>query len=181
MPELRFVEQAPSAGRRHAVQPGAVVGREGCDVVLADPGVSRRHAAVRWLESGPAIEDLGSRNGTWVNEARIEGVSPLGPGDVVRIGSTVWRLEAAPAARPQTAAVAEAPAGRRGDVPAPERAPSAIRRVLPPELKAEPPAFGPARPARVRGSAARMPEATMVSFAIVFLTALLLILYFALR
>jgi len=101
-----FVEEKPMAGKEHPLQPGATIGREGCDINLADPEVSRRHAAIRVDASGPGIEDLGSTNGTFVNDQRIEGLRPLREGDAVRFGNTVWRLRAA------------AGATRIGDVPA---------------------------------------------------------------
>jgi DNA-binding NtrC family response regulator len=41
------------------------------DVVLRDPAVSARHCALAVLGSGVAIEDLGSRNGTFVGSARV--------------------------------------------------------------------------------------------------------------
>ena len=43
--------------------------------------------------SGPRVEDLGSRNGTFVNDHRIDGTSTLRAGDVVRFGNTVWTVE----------------------------------------------------------------------------------------
>jgi transcriptional regulator of acetoin/glycerol metabolism len=49
---------------------------------------SRRHAEVRRVGPLPALRDLESRNGTWVNGQRIA-ESPVGPGDVVRIGEWV--------------------------------------------------------------------------------------------
>jgi pSer/pThr/pTyr-binding forkhead associated (FHA) protein len=70
------------------------IGREGCDVVLHDPEVSRRHAALRTTPEGPAVEDLASSNGTYVNGERIEGVRSLREGDVVRFGKTEWSLRA---------------------------------------------------------------------------------------
>lgn len=94
MIELVFVEQSPSKGRIIHVADEAIVGREGADVILSDPEVSRRHALLRELPSGPAIEDMGSTNGTFVNGVRIEELTELREGDEVRIGDTVWRLEA---------------------------------------------------------------------------------------
>lgn len=94
MPSLVFVEQHPLAGRVVELRNGATVGREGCDILLADPEVSRRHAVLRDDEgSGPRVEDLGSTNGVYVNERRIDGSSTLEPGDVVRFGNTVWSVE----------------------------------------------------------------------------------------
>lgn len=58
-------------------------------VVLKDKWCSRQHARI-WFEGGRWwIEDLGSRNGTFVNNEQIEGVVALCPGDAIRIGQTV--------------------------------------------------------------------------------------------
>jgi DNA-binding winged helix-turn-helix (wHTH) protein len=67
-----------------------VVGRNPeCAVWVDAAGVSRRHARIRLdADTGAAaIEDLGSTNGTFVNEARIESPTPLRDGDVVHLGS----------------------------------------------------------------------------------------------
>ena len=83
------------AGRVLPIEAGLTIGREGCDVVLPDPEVSRRHAVMRVLDSGEvAIEDLGSTNGTYVNDQRAEGATPVAPGDVVRLGNTLWQVSA---------------------------------------------------------------------------------------
>jgi pSer/pThr/pTyr-binding forkhead associated (FHA) protein len=93
--EFVFVEERPVRGRESRVAPGHTVGREGslCDHELIDPEVSRRHAAFREADDQLAIEDLGSTNGTFVNGRRLTGVGVLAPGDRVRFGNTVWRLE----------------------------------------------------------------------------------------
>ncbi len=57
------------------------------DVVLADPLVSRTHARVRRVGERFEIEDLGSTNGTFVNQHPVR-VAPLVPGAEVRIGQT---------------------------------------------------------------------------------------------
>jgi FHA domain len=67
-----------------------------CDCVLDDPSVSRRHAELRrdgglWL-----LRDLGSRNGTRVNGARLLDEAEVGPGDRVSFGDARFRLGAAP-------------------------------------------------------------------------------------
>jgi hypothetical protein len=131
---------------------------------------------MRVLDTGPAIEDLGSSNGTFVNEQRVQGTRALAPGDAIRFGTTVWRLrDARPAPPPPP------PPAARGDVPAPpEVVPSAVHRVLPPPPPGEAGSFQPMPSVRPRGSAATRIEATIVCFAIVAATAIALILYFAL-
>jgi hypothetical protein len=58
---------------RHEVQGKVVVGRESsCDVVLDDPTVSRRHAAIEEKDGGWVLRDLGSGNGTFVDGRRVE-------------------------------------------------------------------------------------------------------------
>jgi hypothetical protein len=97
--ELTFVEQKPMEGREQTLSAGSTIGREGCDVNLMDPEVSRRHATIREGDGGSlAIEDLGSTNGTYVNGTRITAVTALSDGDTVRLGNTVWSIRgAAPA------------------------------------------------------------------------------------
>lgn len=66
------------------------------DVVVLDPAVSGTHLSV-WVASNEArVEDLGSRNGTWVNDQRVRGTQVLTEGDRIRIGATELVVEAAP-------------------------------------------------------------------------------------
>jgi len=87
-----FVEERPLTGRVVQLGDGVVVGREGCEVVLPDPEVSRRHAELTVVDDLPTVTDLGSTNGTWVNGRRITAPTPIGPGDVLRFGNTVWNV-----------------------------------------------------------------------------------------
>jgi DNA-binding winged helix-turn-helix (wHTH) protein len=65
-----------------------VLGRDpDLEILLVSPGVSRRHALIRIAEGRATIEDLGSKNGTFVGDRRIDGLTPLADGDVVGIGS----------------------------------------------------------------------------------------------
>ncbi|MFH1312129.1 MAG: ATP-binding protein [Candidatus Eisenbacteria bacterium] len=71
--------------------PEFTVGREGsCDLALDDRTVSRRHARVSVTEEGVYLEDLESRNGTYVSGRRV-GKHKLSPGETASIGS--FRLE----------------------------------------------------------------------------------------
>jgi Protein of unknown function (DUF3662)/FHA domain len=70
-----------------------VIGRSsGCDIVLDDPNVSRRHAEVRRLGEGFSLVDLGSTNGTEVNGQRV-GETSLMNGDVIGVGTTRLTFE----------------------------------------------------------------------------------------
>jgi ABC-type multidrug transport system ATPase subunit/pSer/pThr/pTyr-binding forkhead associated (FHA) protein len=70
-----------------------VFGRgQGCDHVLNDPQVSRRHARLVRVGSAVSVEDLQSTNGTYVNGRRIRGRVTLKPGDVVGIGSHTFTV-----------------------------------------------------------------------------------------
>jgi diguanylate cyclase (GGDEF)-like protein len=61
-----------------------------CDLVLEANDVSRRHACVRGENEHHVLEDLGSRNGTFVGGERIQ-TRELVPGDLVRLGSVVLK------------------------------------------------------------------------------------------
>src|SRR5512144_931180 len=65
-----------------------LIGRgEGCHIVVNEPLVSRRHARLVLEDGRVFIEDLGSANGTFVNQARLHGRALLFPGDHVFIGT----------------------------------------------------------------------------------------------
>src|ERR687897_2113204 len=65
-----------------------VIGRDpSCGVWLDQPGVSRRHARVVVNNGGAEIEDLGSKNGTFVSETAITGPRQLRDADVIQLGS----------------------------------------------------------------------------------------------
>jgi len=54
-------------------------------------GVSRHHAAIHFMDTGFTIEDLGSSNGTWLNDSRLPAnhLMPLHSGDLIRLGQLV--------------------------------------------------------------------------------------------
>lgn len=91
------VEKGAGAGRRIPLRPGLTAGRKDDNgLVVADPGASRVHLRFdldgegRWT-----VADLGSSNGTFVNETRIGAPAVLADGDRIRLGQTVLRFEAA--------------------------------------------------------------------------------------
>lgn len=64
-----------------------------CDVALADPNVSRRHAEVRRSGNDYVLFDLGSTNGTKVNGAYVNGERRLRSGDEIMVGAALIRFE----------------------------------------------------------------------------------------
>ncbi len=84
-----------------------VLGRSpDCDVVLASDSVSRQHAELVAHGETWSVRDLGSRNGTGVNGARITGERALQPGDVVQIDvfEMLYRSEHSALSKPHAAA-----------------------------------------------------------------------------
>jgi pSer/pThr/pTyr-binding forkhead associated (FHA) protein len=55
--------------------------------------VSRRHARISLDADGVVIEDLGSKNGTYVNDRRVSEPTPVANGDQVRIGSLLFTFK----------------------------------------------------------------------------------------
>lgn len=64
------------------------IGRGGeCDVLLDEPDASREHAEIVGRAGAAFVEDLASRNGTFVNGERVTSPRELHVGDVIRIGN----------------------------------------------------------------------------------------------
>ncbi|MGF1466285.1 MAG: GGDEF domain-containing protein [Sandaracinaceae bacterium] len=80
-------------GRRVPLgQEATVVGRSSkSDVQLDQESVSRHHARIEPIEQGFAIRDLGSTNGTYVNDEPIEEIH-LRDGDQIKIGRTIFKF-----------------------------------------------------------------------------------------
>lgn len=79
-----------------------VIGRERpADIVVPNDRVSRRHARVAAVGSAMMLEDLESRNGTFLNGKRIRRAS-LHPGDRIRVGNVdiVWSVKGTKGGRP---------------------------------------------------------------------------------
>ncbi len=91
-----------------------VIGREAGGVFGDHPGMSRRHAIIsRRPDGGYQIEDLNSRNGTYLNGVRVNGIAPLTHGDRLQITDFLFRFlpAATPAVPPGDQTVAGAHPG----------------------------------------------------------------------
>ena len=90
------VERAPGheSGMIYDLDADMVLGRgEQAEIRLEDPFASARHARVYEQGNIVVIEDLGSTNGTYLNEELLETARPLHPGDRVRIGDSEFAFE----------------------------------------------------------------------------------------
>jgi hypothetical protein len=75
------------------VSDGAVVGRaDWAEVVVADAAVSAEHLRVRRQGQRWLVADLGSTNGTLVNEAPVQGEQSIRDGDVLALGNVRMKV-----------------------------------------------------------------------------------------
>jgi hypothetical protein len=92
---LEFLEPSDRSGERLEVEGmGALtIGRSSaCDVILEDTYLSSRHARVANDDGDLSIEDLGSTNGTYVNQELIKGRVHLERGDIVQVGGVLFEV-----------------------------------------------------------------------------------------
>jgi hypothetical protein len=89
------VESAPGhqQGSRYDLSGGATLGRGDVEIVLEDPFASSRHARIERQGGAMVLEDLGSTNGTYLNDELLAGPQPLHSGDRVRIGDSVFTFQ----------------------------------------------------------------------------------------
>jgi len=83
------------AGAEHFVRGlKCVLGRdsEKVDITVKSKGVSRRHAALSWEKNRIILEDLGSTNGTFLNDERISDPVEVHHGDRIKLGDLVLQV-----------------------------------------------------------------------------------------
>jgi pSer/pThr/pTyr-binding forkhead associated (FHA) protein len=191
----------PLAGQTIDVETEVVIGREDTDLTIDDVELSRRHAVVRRHASRLQVEDLGSTNGTYVDGTRIEEPTILGGGAEIQIGTTKLVVEGVlPAGREAGADTSEARASQatRASIEIPpemQRQPAAAAAaaaaasspapptaVSPPKrAEALAPFNPPEKRSPQRGLASRSWAPVVLSYGTVIVTAIALVLYFALR
>jgi hypothetical protein len=145
--EYLIMIEGASVGRRVEIAGGPMtLGRDaGNDIPLDDTQASRRHAQLGREGGSLVIQDLGSTNGTFVNEERIAGPRALRTGDRIRIGHSVFDLRAdAAATEIETPAVAPPPPAAPPPPPPPAPAPAAA--APPPAPPPPPPLARPNEP-----------------------------------
>jgi hypothetical protein len=92
---LITIEPATQRGVTYSLGDEITVGRApGCHITIADDTfVSQLHARVFRREGNYLVEDLGSTNGTYLNQKKVSGVMIMQRGDRLQVGNTVLELE----------------------------------------------------------------------------------------
>lgn len=86
MPKLLLMKDKEAVSSFDLAEGNLVIGRGAdCDIQLDDESISRRHIQVFTLMGDAFLEDLGSRNGTYVN-GKLSQKCALSDGDVIQIG-----------------------------------------------------------------------------------------------
>ncbi len=99
-----------ATGERITLRKDATAGRvEGSEVLLTDPATSRTHAKLTFERGALLVLDLGSSNGTFVNDVRIAAAMPLKAGDQLRFNDEVFVVHALELAQPIAVVVAPEP------------------------------------------------------------------------
>lgn len=81
-----IAKQGYLGGQQWLLNQTLTVGRDGaCDIVIPDRQVSRQHARLSFTGQGAMLEDLDSKNGTYLNGKKVSGTVKLTEGDEVAI------------------------------------------------------------------------------------------------
>ena len=91
---MAILRLVPSSGAPFEIKgDAALVGREpGCDVVISDGSVSRKHARLEKRAAGFAVIDQGSANGTFLDSQRVAEAA-LKSGQEIRFGAVTFRVD----------------------------------------------------------------------------------------
>lgn len=83
----------PCMGRRYPLgDKDLLVGRgDESDIRIQDNSVSRKHVKIEPTADGYQVSDLGSTNGTFVNDKQLDGPQTLHDGDYLRVGNCLYR------------------------------------------------------------------------------------------
>jgi predicted component of type VI protein secretion system len=116
-----IVKKGPAARRRYRLRSReTIIGRQkGCDLRIPSAQVSRRHCLLSYSSGQLTVEDLGSVNGTFINNVPVAGKRNIRSGDQLTVGPLTFEIQISgppvvndhpPTGAPKAAAKEEAPA-----------------------------------------------------------------------
>ena len=175
-----IITEGPNQGQSYALQDMiCTLGRTADNTIVIDsPRISRHHPQIRLLPDGAIVEDMGSTNGTWVNNRRLTGPHRLSPGDIIGLADYIsFRFEVEEGMRTEKLAPAMPGTstqvmGDAPDIPGPPPPPDyqePYRQY--PESAA--PSFAPAQPSFPQQNVAPRPKRSQWTYIVI---AILLIL-----
>jgi hypothetical protein len=90
---IEFIEPLERSGERLNIDTALIIGRSPeCDLQMNDNFLSSRHARIASDSGELSIEDLGSTNGTYVNQQLVKGRVHLERGDIVQVGGVLFEV-----------------------------------------------------------------------------------------
>jgi pSer/pThr/pTyr-binding forkhead associated (FHA) protein len=168
---LEIVE-GPGAGRQFTIDHPVVIGRDNtADLVIDDSQASRRHARVEPTAHGALVEDMGSTNGTFINDNELHGRAEIGPQDELLIGVTVMQVRTPQDVQRQPSAVRATPS-----FAIPESRPTFTDAVTGAQAPAGPGDSGVPELERLRDSRVKT-KASLAPLSIFVLAALAVVIY----
>jgi pSer/pThr/pTyr-binding forkhead associated (FHA) protein len=168
---LEIIE-GPGAGKQYDIDRPVVIGRDNtADLVIDDSQASRRHARIEPTSHGAVVEDMGSTNGTFINDNELHGRAELGPNDELLVGVTVMQVRTSQDVQRQPSAVRAVPA-----FAVPESRPTFTDAVTGERAPAGPPDSGVPELERLRDSRVKT-KASVAPLAIFVLAALAVVIY----
>jgi diguanylate cyclase (GGDEF)-like protein len=84
----------PELGKKYVLEEAELtIGRDENNVIVVDlDNVSRRHARISSKQGRMFVEDLGSTNGTYLNDQEVLTAQPLRSGDLVKVGGSIFKF-----------------------------------------------------------------------------------------
>src|SRR5581483_5959577 len=109
----------PTFGKTYAMVGTLIIGRNAdCGISIPTDEISRQHAKLQVVPDGVMVEDMGSSNGTFVNNQRVHAGTLLKPGDELRVDTVRFMLMSPGMdmpAQPRTEAPAPAAQAKSGN------------------------------------------------------------------
>ena len=90
---LVALEPPQLAGIEYPLHDGLSMGRAAdAGISIEDSVLSQHHAELRWHDGGWVIADLGSTNGTYLNNVKVDQMARIEPGDRLQVGNVILEL-----------------------------------------------------------------------------------------